>query len=170
MADLDKIITRPAQRSDCKAIGELHSKIFGPGRFARSAYRVREGSPSREDVSPFCRIACLGPKIIASITFTDIMIGETEGALLLGPVAVDPDYRGRGIGSNLINEGLKTARSAGRSIVLLVGDEPYYARFGFKSIEGGRIIFPGPLDPTRLLGLSLRKDALLQSSGMVIGC
>jgi predicted N-acetyltransferase YhbS len=169
MAELDKLTTRLAQKSDCKAISELHSKIFGPGRFARSAYRVRERSSSDEGVSPFCRIASLGSKIIASITFTEIKIGETEGALLLGPVAVDPNYRGRGIGSDLIKQGLDAARSKGRSIVLLVGDEPYYGRFGFKSIEAGRIFFPGPVDPKRLLGLSLKEDTLSQARGMVTG-
>lgn len=169
MADIGKVITRAAQKSDTKAISELHSKIFGPGRFARSAYRVREGARSKGDISDFCRIACLGPKIIASITFTEIKIGGIDGALLLGPVAVDPDYRGMGIGSDLINQGLNAARTSGRSIVLLVGDEPYYGRFGFKNIEAGRIIFPGPVNPKRLLGLSLKDEALEKAQGIVIG-
>lgn len=166
---MEKILTRASQRSDMKTISELHSKIFGPGRFARSAYRVREGSKSKNDVTPFCRVACLGEKIIASITFTDILIGQTEGALLLGPVAVDPDYRGRGIGSDLIRQGLNAARSAGRELVLLVGDEPYYSRFGFRNIEADLIKLPGPVDKKRLLVLSLKEETLSKFTGLVTG-
>lgn len=170
MPEINSIQTRAPKKNDLRAISTLHSKIFGPGRFARTAYRVREGSSNQSQVTPFCRVATFENTIIASITFTEIKIGVTSGALLLGPVAVDPDYIGKGIGRTLITEGLETARTARRKIVLLVGDESYYGRFGFKRIEPGRIQLPGPVDPKRLLGLSLQSEELSEVSGLVMAC
>ena len=170
MPDIDAVQTRATEKSDLQSISVLHAKIFGPGRFARTAYRVREGSNRPHDVTPFCRIATLHNILIASITFTEIQIGGTPGALLLGPVAVDPEFIGKGIGRTLITQGLEAARAAGRSSVLLVGDEPYYSRFGFKSLEPGRISLPGPVDPKRLLGLNLQAEALSQVHGVVMAC
>lgn len=163
----DKVLTRTADRSDVDAISELHARVFGPGRFARSAYRVRESQRGGTGLSPFCRVAVRGNRIIASVTLTEIAIGGEGGALLLGPLAVDPDFKGQGFGRQLVSESLASARVEGRRIVLLVGDEPYYGRFGFKPVPPGQIVLPGPVNPMRLLAAPLVDGALQSARGLV---
>jgi predicted N-acetyltransferase YhbS len=92
----------------------------------------------------------------------------TEKALLLGPLAVQSDQRGRGIGIALMKYGIGKAREAGFSCVLLIGDEPYYKRAGFTRIAPGRVRFPGPVDRARILGLSLKDGAVATLSGDVV--
>lgn len=157
---------RPLAPADLPAISDLHAKVFGPGRFARTAYRVREGTP---ETSPHCRVALLGDRLIAAVRFTPIAIGEAGGAFLLGPVAVDPDFAGQGFGKRLIAESLETAKAAGVSLVLLVGDVPYYGRFGFRPVPPGQITLPGPVDPHRLLAAELVPGALAASHGTITG-
>jgi predicted N-acetyltransferase YhbS len=94
------------------------------------------------------------------------MIGS-QRALMLGPLAVRSDQRGRGIGVALMERALEEARLGGHEVVILVGDEPYYARVGFSKLPPGRIRFPGPVDPSRVLGLSLKPGMLLNLSGEV---
>jgi predicted N-acetyltransferase YhbS len=161
------VITRASQLSDVPAISALHERVFGPGRFARSAYRVREMAGLSRLMSPFCRVALCAERVIASVTFAEITIGEGAGALLLGPLAVDPEFAGQGYGRRLVSEGLEAARSAGRTAVLLVGDMPYYERFGFEPVPPGQITLPGPVNPARLLGLNLADGALATYRGAV---
>lgn len=163
----DKVVTRPATPGDIHAISELHARVFGPGRFARSAYRVREGQRDGDSVSAFCRVAIRGNRIIASVTFTEICVGGVPGALLLGPLAVDLEFAGQGFGRQLVAEGLEAAKEAGRTLVLLVGDAPYYGRFGFQVVPPGQITLPGPVNPARLLAASLVDGALARSHGRV---
>jgi len=163
----DKVSTRTAAPGDIPAISELHARVFGPGRFARSAYRVREGKRNGETLSPFCRIAIRGNRLIASVIFTEVRIGHVAGALLLGPLAVDPEFAGRGFGRQLVAEGLEEAKTAGRTLVLLVGDEPYYARLGFQRVPPGQITLPGPVNPARILAASLIDGALSTARGLV---
>ena len=163
----DKVHTRNATLADVAAISALHARVFGPGRFARSAYRVREGRRDGNAPSALCRVALRGNRIIASVTLNDIRIGGAAGGVLLGPLAVDPDFSGQGFGSQLIREGLEAARTAGARIVLLVGDEPYYGRLGFKRVPPGQITLPGPVDPLRLLAADLEDGALAASRGGV---
>ena len=85
------IVNRPVVPDDLPRVSQLHAKVFGPGRFTRAAYRVREGAAP---ISNFCRVACLSERMIASVRFTHVTIGGAEGALLLGPLAVDPDLPG----------------------------------------------------------------------------
>lgn len=162
--DLGPVVTRPAALSDLPEISSLHAKAFGPGRFARTAYRIREGRPL---VSPYCRIAVADEAIIAALRFTEISIGGTTGALLLGPLAVDPAFANKGYGRRLVAEGLDLARDNNVALVILVGDEPYYARFGFKPMPLGSITFPGPVNPARILGLELQTDAAANFRGLV---
>jgi predicted N-acetyltransferase YhbS len=136
---------------------------MGPGRFARTAYRVREAVG--EDLSPFCRVSLLGDRLIAAVRFTPVSIGGKDGALLLGPLAVEPDVANRGYGRALAAHALEDARAAGVALVVLVGDEPYYARLGFRRIPRGRITLAGPVDPDRLLALELREGALAEYCG-----
>ena len=158
------IITRPATGQDLAAIIALQARVFGPGRFARSAYRVREGKGL---MSRFCRVANRNGSLIASLRITEVTIGGTPGAALLGPIAVDPDFRGKGCGRQLVAEALEDLKSAGFALVVLVGDEPYYGRFGFKPVPFRSIMFPGPVNPARVLAAELEPGALARYQGLV---
>ena len=98
-------------------------------------------------LSPYCSVAHLGSQLIAAVRFTPITIGGAGGALLLGPLVVDPDFAGQGFGKRLIGDALQAAKAAGVKLVVLVGDEPYYGRFGFRPIPLQQITLPGPVDP-----------------------
>lgn len=89
---------------------------------------------------------------------------------MLGPLAVDPAFDGRGIGRALMVRTLEDARLLGHRAVILVGDEPYYARFGFRPVAPGRIMLPGPVDPARLLALELVAGAVDVLTGHVMPC
>ena len=158
------VTTRPALPEDSAEIEALHARAFGPGRFTRTAYRVREGTPA---FSPFCRVCLIDGRIVAAVRFTPILIGGKGGALLLGPLAVDPAFANRGHGRGLIGEALEAARAAGIALVVLVGDEPYYGRLGFRKIPHGQITLPGPVDPDRLLAAELVPESLAAFSGRV---
>jgi predicted N-acetyltransferase YhbS len=160
------ITTRAAVPADLPAITELSARVFGPGRFSRSAYRVREGTPA---ISPFCRVAMSGNRLVAAIRMTEVAIGAGRGALLLGPLAVEPELAGLGYGRRLIAESTAAAKAAGLQIVVLVGDLPYYGRLGFLAIPPGRIVLPGPADPQRILALELAVGALERFQGLVTG-
>lgn len=158
------IITRLASPFDVSAISALQARVFGPGRFARSAYRVREGHGV---MSRFCRVADRNGRLLASLRITEVAIGGTRGAALLGPVSVDPDFRGQGFGTQLIGETLADMTSAGIALVVLVGDEPYYGRFGFHPVQRGDIVFPGPVNPQRILAAELIPGALATFHGLI---
>ena len=159
------ILHRPMTPADLAQVSDLNARVFGPGRFTRTAYRVREGAP---ELSRYCRVAVLAPRMIATVHFTHVSIGETEGALLLGPLAVDPEFAGQGHGRQLIGEALELARADGIRLVVLVGDEPYYARFGFHPLPPGQIVLPGPVDPKRLLAAELQMGALPTFRGLIV--
>jgi predicted N-acetyltransferase YhbS len=151
---------------DAETLSQLSAEAFGPGRFARSAYRVREGIPP---VAALCLVGWREDRLIGGIRFTAISIGEEKNATLLGPLVVDPAEKGKGFGRALVEEGLKRAKGEGFSLVLLVGDMPYYGRFGFVPLKPGRITLPGPVDPARLLALELVPGALATAVGQVKG-
>lgn len=159
-----ELTIRPVRTSDLDAIGALHRSAFGPGRYARTAYRIREGSGL---VTPHCRAAFLGERMVAALRFTEISVGGAAGVLLLGPVAIDPSVAGKGYGRTLIARSIEDARAAGFRMILLVGDLPYYERFGFVRVPPGQIRLPGPVDPARLLALELAEGALAEVRGMV---
>jgi len=145
----------PETADDAAAIERLHERTFGPGRYARSAYRIREGRGHLLELSFTARIGTL---LIGSVRLTPIYIGEAP-ALLLGPLTVEPPFRTRGIGGALIKRSLAEAKAKGHKIVLLVGDEPYYAKSNFKRIPKGQVQMPGPVDPARLLVAELAPGA-----------
>lgn len=145
----------PERPGDEPAIEKLYERTFGPGRFARTAYRLREKNVHKRALSFTARIGTL---LVGSVRLTPIRIGKTA-ALLLGPLTVEPPFRGRGIGSALIEAALAAARKADERLVLLVGDEPYYGRMGFQKIAKGRVTLPGPVDPNRLLVCELTSGA-----------
>jgi len=162
MADLSLTISAETV-DDAVAIERLHERTFGPGRVAKTAYRIREGLPHRLDLSFTARIGTL---LVGSVRLTPVRIGEARG-LLLGPLTVEPPFRERGIGQRLIDRALAEARAEGHRLVILVGDEPYYAKCGFKRIPKGRAIMPGPVDPYRLLVCELADGAFEGVSGSI---
>jgi predicted N-acetyltransferase YhbS len=153
----------PETPDDAAAIERLLERTFGPGRYAKAAYRLREQSAHRPDLSFTARIGTL---LVGSVRLSPVRIGETK-ALLLGPLTVEPAFRERGVGQALIERALKEARAKGHWLVILVGDEPYYGKCGFKPIPRGRAIMPGPVDPARLLVAELSDGAFEGVSGPV---
>lgn len=157
--------SRAVAPSDLPAIQHLHDSVFGPGALTRTAYRIREGMPA---FTPFCRVVLHNTRIISSIRLTPICIGGQPGALLLGPLAVDPVFANQGHGRRLVRESLDAARDAGIALVLLVGDEAYYARLGFAPVQPvGRILLPGPVDLRRILAAELKPGSLATYAGMI---
>jgi len=149
--------------ADAGQVEALNAEGFGPGRFAKSAYRLREG------VNPVASLSFVAVEqdiLRGSVRFWPIRVGGHE-ELLLGPLAVQSDQRGRGIGIALMQAGIEAARQGPWRGILLVGDEPYYAKVGFSRLPPGRVKFPGPVDQNRLLGLSLKAGELLTLSGEV---
>jgi predicted N-acetyltransferase YhbS len=153
----------PESADDAVAIERLHERTFGPGRYAKTAYRIREGVTHRLDLS---FTAWIGTLIIGSIRVSPVRIGGTP-ALLLGPLTVEPPFRERGIGQKLMERALAEARQQGHRLVVLVGDEPYYAKAGFRLIPKGQATMPGPVDPARLLVAELADGAFAGVSGQI---
>jgi predicted N-acetyltransferase YhbS len=147
--------------ADDPVIEDLHARAFGPGRFARAAFRLREGVPHDPDLS---FVATLAGGVVASVRLTPIRIG-TLPALLLGPLVVDPEYKGKGAGKKLVRISLEAARDGGHRLVLLVGDEPYYGPLGFARLPPYTVTLPGPADPARVLVASLAPDAAVGLTG-----
>ncbi len=152
--------------NDHAALIEMNERAFGPGRFARTAYRVREGA-MRDPRLNLC--AVLEGKIIGSVDFTPIAVGAVPGALLLGPLLIAEDYKNQGHGLRLMLDGLERARELDYKLVILVGDLPYYSRARFEPTPPGHIAFPGPVDPARILHVDLIADALKAYRGLVRG-
>ena len=162
MADLSlTILTEKPE--DAGAIERLHERTFGPGRYARTAYRIREKMAHRLDLSFTARIGTL---LVGSIRLTQVRIGETP-ALLLGPLTIEPPFRARGIGKVLMERAMADAKAKGHRLVVLVGDEPYYARVGFKLIPQGQVKLDGPVDPARMLYAELVEGAFAGVKGIV---
>ena len=147
-------------------IETLHAAAFGPGRFSRAAFRVREQGPHDPALS-FVALAEDG-QMLGSVRLTWV---ETAGTglrgLLLGPLAVQEPLKGKGIGKALMRKAVAAAREAGAPYIVLVGDKPYYWPFGFETAPRGRISMPGPVDPARLLICPLEPDAVDRMGGMV---
>jgi predicted N-acetyltransferase YhbS len=163
MTELSLVI-RPEMPVDADPIERLHERAFGPGRFARTAYRLREGVTHPKDLS---FTALVGTLLVGSIRMSPITAGAVP-ALMLGPITVDPAFEGRGIGAALIARALDAAKAAGHTLVILVGDEPYYRRFGFKPIPPRQLDMPGPVNPERFLALELVEGALAEARGKVL--
>ena len=161
-----EFLVRPERGEDVQVLKELASRAFGPGRFTRTAHRVRESAAVVEGLS---HTAWVGEDLAGLIRFAAIRIGERSGALLLGPLMVEPKWAGKGCGRALIEKGLELAKAQGHALVLLVGDLPYYERFGFRRVPPGQIQLPGPVDPARLLGVELIPDSLKKFEGLVQG-
>ena len=140
----------------------LYDLCFAPGRTALSSYRLRDGVPT---VAALCGVLRDNDGILAAaIRYWPAEVGG-EDILLLGPIAVHPTRQGEGLGGLLINESLAEARRLGWERVLLVGDAPYYSRFGFSKLND--VDMPPPTNPDRVLGLALKRGAWGGISGLV---
>ena len=159
------IVCEETTSLDHDAIEHLLDLAFGSGRHSKTSYRLRAGNTAVPGLSLVVRDKGVG--ISGSISFWPLAIGAKQSpAVLLGPLAVHPDRQGLGIGLALMQEGLTRARAQGHGLVLLVGDEPYYARVGFARLPEGLIGMPGPVDPARFLYLELTPGALQGVSGL----
>ncbi|HET7490746.1 MAG TPA: N-acetyltransferase [Bradyrhizobium sp.] len=162
MGDLSlTILTETA--GDAQAIDRLHDRTFGPGRFVLSAYRLREHVDHLLELS---FTAWIGTLLVGSVRQLPILVGDSRG-LFLGPLTVEPPFRRHGVGRALLERALKEAKAIGHRLVLLVGDEPYYRRVGFKIVPKGRAIMPGPVDYNRLLMAELVEGAFDDISGAI---
>jgi predicted N-acetyltransferase YhbS len=154
---------RPEEPRDAPHVESLVAKSFGPGRHAKSAWRLREGVRAMDGLG---FVAADGEKLLGSVRFWPVAIGS-NAALLLGPLAVDAELRGQGIGLALMLRGIEEARARGHRAMILVGDAPYYARAGFAPLAPAQMRLPGPVDTTRILGLALVSGALDMMKGEV---
>jgi predicted N-acetyltransferase YhbS len=162
---MDTRSIRLSTPEDASLIEQLHDTVFGPGRFARAAFRVREEARA----AGFGLSAWCGGELVGSVHFTPVTIGGRGGAMMLGPLSVAPQFKAQGFGRWLVEEGVSQAGAWGAALVILVGDLPYYARMGFHGIPAGQITLPGPVAPERLLARELSEGALERYEGRVAG-
>jgi len=154
---------RSERPEDAGSVEKLITLGFGAGRFAKTAYRLREG------VKPdarLCFVAEENKQLVGAVRFWPIIVGG-QRSLLLGPLAVQPELRGNGIGIALMQKGIEEARRLGFHSIILVGDESYYSRVGFTRLRPDQVNFPGPVNPERILGLALLPGALEKLAGAV---
>ncbi len=155
---------RPEQHDDAVTIEALLDASFGPGRFAKTAYRIREMTSF---LDPLSYIATHGDQLVGSIRYS--LLKASVPFLWLGPLVVHPSFRGTGVGHALMTKTLEVARIDGHGLVLLIGDEPYYRRAGFSKLPEGVLSLPGPYDHDRLLYLELAEGQVDALSGAVEG-
>ena len=148
---------------DFSAREELLDAAFGPSRFAKTCERLREG---RKPAQRLAFSAMDGADLVGTLRFWHVDAGGAP-ALMLGPLAVADSHRALGLGGALMRLGLHRARLLGHRAVILVGDEPYYRRFGFAHAPVGGLVMPGPVERERFLGLELAPGALSGARGLV---
>jgi predicted N-acetyltransferase YhbS len=156
------VTIRHERPADVAAREALLDVSYGPVRFSKPSERLRAGRPPELSL-----VASEGRRIVGTLRLWPVSAGRGRPALLLGPLAVHPDCRKRGIGSALMQRALAEAARLGHDAVLLVGDAPYYGRFGFSSEKTGALWLPGPYERHRLLGRELRPGALDGARGMI---
>lgn len=162
------IVIEQEQPDDAWEIEALLDKAFAPGRTSLSSYRLREGVDPVRDLCLTARDDDELRTLAGTIRFWPIVIGEARvPSLLLGPVAAHPTRQGEGIGAQLILDGLERATAAGWERCMLIGDEPYYTRFGFTHAAAEKISFPPPTNPNRILAHALTPGAMDGIEGTV---
>jgi len=150
--------------ADVVAREALLDACFGVNRQLRTCQRLRDGRAPAEGLA---FSALLDGRLVGTLRLWHVSAGGVR-ALLLGPLAVDPSCCRLGIGRALMNHALAAATTRGHGAVILLGDAPYYARFGFSALKTGELSLPGPFDRERLLGLELREGALDGAAGMIV--
>jgi predicted N-acetyltransferase YhbS len=157
----------PETAGDAERVASLLDQCFGLARRTKTTYRLREGECPVPGLSLIARLP--SGRLVGANSFWSVRIGSAGvPALLLGPLAVAPDLQGIGIGRSLMRRGLAEARNLGHRLVILVGDEPYYGRLGFRQVPAGQLLMPGPVEPARLLYLELDPGALEAARGLVL--
>ena len=158
------ITLRHERVTDIAAREALLDEAFGARRRRKTSERLRKGRLPAEGLA---LIAANRGRVVGTARLWNIVCGENKPALLLGPVAVAADCRGIGIGAALIRRAIATARKLGHGAVILVGDAPYYSRFGFTAEKTAALLLPGPFERRRLLALELIPGALDGAEGLV---
>lgn len=158
------VTIREEKFADIAAREALLDEAYGAARFAKTSQQLREGRLPADGLS---LVAVERGSIVGTIRLWHINAGVGHDALLLGPLAVHPMQRNRGIGSALVRRAIARARLAGHRAILLVGDAAYYGRFGFSSALTGRLWMPGRYERDRLLALELRRGALANAHGLI---
>jgi predicted N-acetyltransferase YhbS len=151
-------------RNDVLAREALLDRAMGPGRTLKPSEKLRAGRLPAEGLALVARDS---DRLVGSVRLWHVEAGGRP-ALLLGPLAIDPELQGRGVGSGLMQVALNRATLAGHKAVILVGDPEYYERFGFTRSTVGGLVMPGPVDRRRFLGIDLAKDGLAGAEGRVI--
>jgi predicted N-acetyltransferase YhbS len=166
-SDAAPFAIRAERASDLAARETLLDACFGANRHLRTCQRLRDGRAPAEGLA-FCAVRQDGEKgrLVGTLRLWHVSAGDVP-ALVLGPLAVDPSCREFGVGAALMRQALAAAEAAGHGAVILLGDTPYYARFGFSAQKTGELSLPGPFERDRLLALELREGALEGARGMI---
>lgn len=171
---LPAIVITAETGADIVAREALLDRAMGAGRKRKSSEKLRRGRRASEGLAFVARNE--GGAVVGTVRLWDVRLGDQGGAaLLLGPLAVDPAVKSAGIGSALMHHAVAEAARLGHRVILLVGDAPYYARFGFSADKTGRLAMPGPYERDRFLALELVPGALdgargtLKASGRKAG-
>jgi predicted N-acetyltransferase YhbS len=158
------IAIRQERLTDDAARERLLDRAYGDARFTKCSQRLRAG---RLPAKGLAFVATDNGEIVGTVRLWEVSAGDGRAALLLGPLAVAPEHRGKGVGGKLIKHAIAAARMRGHGAILLVGDAPYYGRFGFSAEKTASLSMPGTYDPRRLLALELQTGALDGSGGMI---
>ena len=151
--------------SDTAARETLLTRALGPARFRKTSERLREGRLPADGLA-FTALSSSG-RIIGTVRLWHVIAGSAGPALLLGPLAVDGRTRGKGVGKALMQHAINTAKVLGHESILLVGDAPYYSKFGFTAEHTRSLHLPGPVERSRFLGIELSPEALDGAEGLV---
>lgn len=160
------ITLRQERPADVAAREALLDQAFGAARLRKTSQRLRQGRLPAEGLA---FVAADGKRVVGTARLWNIVCASGQPAVLLGPVAVATTWRNRGIGAALVRHALRAARRLGHGAVILVGDAPYYSRFGFSGDKTAAIQMPGPVERHRLLALELVPGALAGASGLLRG-
>ncbi len=158
------VAIRAEKRADAPEREALLQAAFGAARFEKTSERLRVG---RLPADGLALVAKADGALVGTVRLWSVRGGRVD-ALLLGPLAVAEPHRGRGVGARLMREAIARAAMRGHRAVLLVGDAPYYERFGFSASPTARLDLPGPVNRARFLGLELVAGALRDAEGLVV--
>jgi predicted N-acetyltransferase YhbS len=164
ISELAPYVIRAERVSDVAPRDALLDACFGENRQTRTCQRLRDGRAPAEGLA--LSVVRQG-RLVGTVRLWHVSAGGVP-ALVLGPLAVDPSCRELGIGAALMNHALAAAKLRGHGAVILLGDAPYYARFGFSALKTAELSLPGPFERNRLLGLELRDGALDGAFGMIV--
>ena len=164
ISDAAPFAIRAERASDVVAREALLDACFGANRHTRTCQRLRDGRAPAEGLA--LSVVRRG-RLVGTVRLWHVSTGGVP-ALVLGPLAVDPSCRKLGVGAALMKHALASAKARGHGAVILLGDAPYYARFGFSGLKTAELSLPGPFERDRLLGLELREGALDGAWGMIM--